>query len=129
MHIMPYWVRYLSCLIMCIFLTGCTVQRKPIEQRLASKLEMLKLGMSKQDFRQILPDAYPKGQKDVAGHIIEAMEVKDSAADFTLAIYIPIWEMRDEYLWFYFYEDYLLKWGAPGSWPSEPDLIVEMRQR
>ena len=96
---------------------------------LTPELEQLHIGMTKQEFKQVLPQAYPKGQKNIAGHIVEAMEVKDSAADFFLAVYIPIWTFRDEYLWFYFYKDYLVKWGAPGSWPNEPDLIVELRHR
>jgi hypothetical protein len=123
------WGRHLVWLSLCVCIVGCHVPRKPIEQRLAPKLEKLDIGMTKQEFKQILPEAYPKGQKDIGGHIVEAMEVKDSAADFTLLVYIPFWEVRDEYLWFYFYEDYLLKWGAPGSWPSEPDSILELRHR
>ena len=123
------WARRLALLPLCLCLVGCTVPRKPIEQRLAPKLEMLNIGMTKQEFKEILPEAYPKGQKEIAGHIVEAMEVKDSAANFYLAVYIPVWIFEDEYLWFYFYEDYLLKWGAPGSWPSKPDLILELRHR
>lgn len=104
---------------------ACRMERDPIEMTMAKQLEDVEVGMTKDEFQRALPKAYRKGQKLIGGMTVEAYEVKDSQLVGVLYVWFP----EDEYLWFYFYNDRLVKWGQPGSWPEPPDLIVESRNR
>ena len=104
-------------------LVGCRLQRDPIEMTMRKDLQKIHVGMTRDEFTSALPKAYRKGEKSIGGKVVEAWEVKDSQ----LVGWVYIWVPRDDYLWFYFFDGVLVKWGPPGSWPEPPDLIIEHR--
>lgn len=97
---------------------GC---RAPyLEQRISRDLERLELGMSKEEVKEILPKVYLKGQRSIDGRAVEAYEFCDLD---------PFARGEEEFLWFYFCDNQLVKWGKRDSWPDPPDLIIEHRNR
>ncbi len=112
----------LALALVVAFIAGCSTQ--PINKKYGSQLSQLKPGTSLSEFRQILPKAAVAGQNSVDGLRVDAYEIThnymyDSWNGFT----------RTERLWFYFYNETLVKWGPPGSWPVKADLVIEQRKR
>lgn len=102
---------------------------------LADRLSQLKIGMSLEDFRRLIPEAYVGGQSEAT----TAYEVSKSLKFVTQddinrqnlwwGAGSPRARSKREVLWFYFYRDQLVKWGRPQDWPDKPDIILEKRIR
>ena len=96
-----------------------------ILQRLSPQLSKLKTGMSLEDFSEIFPEAYVGGQyKQITAYELTDTQQYVTQADID---YINEWEgfgspnprTKKETLWFYFYDDKLVKWGRPQDWPEQ----------
>ncbi|MEN9573506.1 MAG: hypothetical protein RL514_1361 [Verrucomicrobiota bacterium] len=106
-----------------------------VQSVLADRLSQLKIGMSLEDFRRVMPEAYVGGQSEAT----TAYEVAKSLKYVTqadIARHNLIWgagsppaRSQRAVLWFYFYKDQLVKWGRPQDWPDKPDIILEKRIR
>ena len=100
----------------CVAL-GCA--SAPIQKVYQKELSQLRPGMPLAEFQKAMPKAYVAGQNMVAGKRIDAYEVQAASDNY----YNP------QRLWFYFGDERLIKWGEPGAWPAEADVIVEWRNR
>lgn len=95
----------------------------PINEAYADELDKINLGMSMKEVKKILPDIRKRGQTYVAGEIVEGLELQHNYWSG-----IGGYSVKD-FLWFYFYQDKLVKWGKPNDWPEKADLIIEQRIR
>jgi len=131
----PFWL-----LIAVFCLSGCLEvhppeEDPPIQQLYSSQLSKLKIGMSLEEFRGVMPMTYPIGQNRET----TAYELKDVRKYATRTFSRPVdtamglapSPYRDsvQILWFYFYNGQLVQWGRPNDWPVNPDKIIEIRQR
>jgi len=94
-----------------------------INQKYARQLDQVEIGMSKTEVRKLLPDLHARGQTDLDGEVIEALELQHNHWSGVGG------QLVEERLWFYFHDGQLVKWGQPQDWPQKPDLIVEKRIR
>lgn len=119
---------------------GATVVDDPdnlpsLQSVLADRLTQLKIGMSVEDFRRLMPEAYVGGQNDATTAYEIAKNLKYVTQDdidrqnFWWGVGSPQARSKKEVLWFYFYKDQLVKWGRPQDWPAKPDIILEKRNR
>jgi hypothetical protein len=106
-----------------------------VQRKYAGRLSSLKIGMTLEDFRQILPEAYVAGQSgqmtayeltDVTKYVTQA---DIDYQNFWYGFGSPRARTAKSILWFYFSDDRLVRWGRPQDWPKEPDVIVEKRIR
>jgi len=95
----------------------------PINETYSEELDKIQLGMSKQEVKAILPDIRMRGQTYVSGEVVEAQELQHNYWSGVGGYLI------NDYLWFYFYQNRLVKWGKPNDWPEKADLIIEKRIR
>lgn len=106
-----------------------------LQAQLADRLSQLKIGMTLEEFRKILPDAYVGGQSGTTTAYELARNSKYvTKGDMFRQNLVVGWgspkaTARHEVLWFYFYQDRLVQWGKPEAWPKQPDLIIENRSR
>jgi hypothetical protein len=93
--------------------------------------------MSTSEFQTTLPEAYVAGQngkttayelKDDQSYILES-DWGSRPLDKMFGVFPPQARQSNQLLWFYFYEDQLIKWGTPHDWPEQPDKIIEIRKR
>ncbi|MBN1806667.1 MAG: trypsin-like peptidase domain-containing protein [Sedimentisphaerales bacterium] len=95
-----------------------------IQQKYSDKLSKLKVGMNVQSFHQLFPQAYVGGQsgKTTAYELIYAQKyVTQEDIDyqnFRWGYGSPKARTSKEILWFYFYDNKLVKWGRPQDWPN-----------
>ena len=107
----------------------------PLQAVLADKLSQLNIGMSLEDFRRLMPEAYVGGQSEATTAYEVAKNQKYVTQDdvdrqnFIWGAGSPRARSRREVLWFYFYKNQLVKWGRPQDWPDKPDIILEKRIR
>ena len=99
-----------------------------------AKMRSVDIGMSKNDFRGIFPEANSRGAKAYAQGTVEVLEVMQATYQFMPTRRPEV--VRDalsgmEYspTWFYFYNGKLVQYGLPNDWPKNPDKIVEVRVR
>lgn len=117
--------KLLVILSLATLLMGCesAFDTRPITEKYSRQLESLSLGMSRAELRQILPKVQIRGQNIVDGKQVDA--------------YVLLWfhtermqgDRVTEQLWFYFYEDKLVRWGGPEDWPTAQELNVTIRHR
>jgi hypothetical protein len=82
------------------------------------------IGMSKADFLRLFPTSVPRGAKAYPRGTVEVFEVMKRKYD------VGFYRDMDATLtWYYFYNGQLVQYGAPGDWPRDPDLVVEVRRR
>jgi hypothetical protein len=99
------------------------------------RLSQLKTGMSLEEFRRLMPEAYVWGQNDAT----TAYEIEESLQfvthddidrqNLTWGVGSPRARSKKEVPWFYFFKEQLVKWGRPQDWPDKPDVILETRVR
>jgi hypothetical protein len=120
--------------------SGATVVDDPgdlpaLQAVLKDRLSQLKTGMSLDEFRRLMPEAYVGGQNDATtAYEIELTQKYVTQEDLDRQNLIwgvgsPRARSKKEALWFYFYKDQLVKWGRPQDWPDKPDFILETRVR
>jgi|688.fasta_scaffold207013_1 hypothetical protein len=120
---------YLSAiLLLSSGISGCgndvySFSYTPINAQYSQQLDNIRLGMTKAEVRQLIPNLVTRGQTTVGGQIIEALELQHN-----------YWagvggRLVNDRLWFYFQNDRLVKWGQPNDWPQNPDVIIEKRLR
>ncbi len=95
----------------------------PINSQYQQQLDNIKIGMSKAEVRQLIPNLVTRGQTSVGGQTVEALELQHN-----------YWagvggRLINDRLWFYFQNEKLVKWGQPNDWPQRPDVIIEKRIR
>ncbi len=122
------WHRLVLALSTSLMVSSCSNQMysfsySGINQKYARQLDRVELGMSKVEVRKLLPDLHARGQTNVGGEVVEALELQHN---HWAGVGGPLVEER---LWFYFHNDQLVKWGQPQDWPQQADLIVEKRVR
>lgn len=110
-------------------------QLTPIQQAYADRLSRIKIGMTLDQFKDRVPEAYVGGQNEET----TAYELTRSAKyvtqddidrqNYWWGAGSPRAKTEKQVLWFYFYKDKLVKWGRPGDWPQNPDKIIEIRER
>ncbi len=106
-----------------------------VQERYRHRLGNIKIGMSLKEFRNTIPEAYVAGQnmkttayelKDVQKYVTQQ---DIDTQNFLWGFGSPRTRTKSRVLWFYFYNDQLVKWGQPQDWPERPDLIIEHRER
>jgi len=88
--------------------------------------------MTKEQFYELFSEAIPRGAKKYPDGVVEVLEVSVERYAFISTgnrERNPLTGMEGETRWFYFLEDSLIKYGEPNDWPSEPDVIIELRER
>lgn len=101
----------------------------------ADILKNVRTGMTLEAFRKVFPKAYPCGQSgDVTAYEFKTVlkyVTKDDVdhQNFLFGMGSPAARSEKSILWFYFYQDLLVRWGSPNDWPAKPDLIIEHRER
>lgn len=133
-----------SILVVSISLAfGCVHNPETVEKPTsiyeanAERLKRVRVGMSLEDFQSLFPEAYPGGQsgqttayelKHSQEYILKS-EKRFRPLDQHFGIYQPPINRDTQLLWFYFFSERLVQWGKPNDWPSQPDKIIEIRQR
>lgn len=102
-----------------------------IQQSYAGTLSKLKIGMPLGDFQSLIPDAYVAGQSGtVTAYELDKVERYVTQSDmnrqnFWWGVGSPSAKAEKQVLWFYFYNNHLVKWGRPQDWPTPPELIIK----
>lgn len=106
-----------------LVLAGCanhvySVSYSPITKEYANKLDNVNLGMTKPQVRQVFPDLVTRGQIQVSGRQVEALELSHN-----------YWagvggRLVEDQLWFYFVDGKLARWGRPNDWPSSQEVVI-----
>jgi hypothetical protein len=115
-------------IVLLLMLTGCSNQMysmsySPINVMYAAELSNVSLGMRKEQLISSLPTLVPRGQNLVGSQQIEALELQHNYWSGVGG------QLIYDRLWFYFVDEALVRWGQPNDWPTDPDLIIENRQR
>ncbi len=134
-------------LVIATLATGCATAPKDtlvvdhpndlqsLHAALADRLSQLRIGMSLESFRRLMPEAYAGGQSDATTAYEVAQSQKYVTQDDLFMQNLvrgggsPRPRTKQEVLWFYFYKDQLVKWGRPQDWPDQPDVILEKWSR
>jgi len=106
-----------------------------VQEKFRERLSSVKIGMTLDEFKKLFPEAYVGGQnKEVTAY--EIKDVQKYITEEDLKHHNAMWgfgspksRTATRYLWFYFYDDKLVKWGRPQDWPKEADFIIEKRYR
>ena len=124
-------------------LTGCVYNPPTVEKPTTvyeankERLKKVRVGMSLAEFQSLFSEAYPTGQngmitayelKHYQEYILKS-EKRFRLVDQHFGLYKAPIKRDTQLLWFYFYKDQLTKWGAPNDWPTNPDQIIEIRQK
>lgn len=86
--------------------------------------------MSLEDFRQLFPKAYVGGQyKRTTAYELADIQYYVTQDDIDRQNYMvgsgsPKPRTKKEILWFYFYDNKLVKWGRPQDWPTPSQITV-----
>ena len=118
--------RHPGCmLVLALLAPACASawDTRPIQQKYARQLSQVEPGISLNDFSTILPRAYRRGQTSVEGKVVTAYELIWRHTEHRLG------DRVSERLWFYFYDNRLIKWGSPNDWPLPADFVIEHRVR
>jgi hypothetical protein len=121
----------IPCLLVPFLLIGCSSVGLD-KGDYYGRLEGVELGMLKEDFKQMFPESIPQAAKLYSNGSVEVLEVS-----YEYYAFMPTgnrernaWTgMEGQPQWFYFFNGTLRKFGDPGDWPTEPDLIIETRKR
>jgi hypothetical protein len=127
--------------LMAIYISGCTTPPKGtvvahntstdlqrIQIAKSEILEKIKTGMSFYEFHQLVPEAYLTAEHNEMKAYEMAYEQKyvnhgDIAMqNLTLGLQRPATKTYKQVLWFYFYQDHLVKWGRPEDWPPKSEI-------
>jgi len=101
----------------------------------AGQLSQLKIGMSLTKFHELLPQAYVAGQNndqtayELIYHQKYVTQDDMDQQNFWWGFGSPQAKIKEEVLWFYFFDDKLSRWGKPNDWVKEPDVVIEKRIR
>lgn len=120
--------------------TGATIVDDPsdlpsIQAKYANRLGEMDIGMRLEEFQRLFPEAYVGGQNrhTTAYEIVDIQKyVTQEDIDRQNLVWgagSPNPRSNKQVLWFYFYQDRLVRWGRPQDWPERPDLIIEERDR
>lgn len=100
-----------------------------VQEKYSSQLSKLEIGISLEDFRQVFPKAYVGGQNEKTT-AYELADVEKYVTQKDIDRQNLIWgfgspkpQTAKRTLWFYFYDDKLVKWGRPQDWPENPYAI------
>jgi hypothetical protein len=106
----------LLVILVVFFMVGCAsmgINKKDYD----SRIEKVKLGMTKSEFKKIFPESVPRRAKQYPNGTMEVLEV-------SYVEYYAVFPGKNQQ-WFCFYNDKLLQYGDIGDWPTDPDLIIK----
>lgn len=120
--------------------TGATIVDDPsnlpsVQAKYADRLGEIDIGMSLEEFKGVFPEAYVGGQnRQTTAYEIVDIQKYVTQADMDRQNLVwgagsPNPRSHKQILWFYFYQDQLVRWGRPQDWPDRPDVIIEERDR
>jgi hypothetical protein len=124
-------MRVIATMIVLLGLTGCAsvgISNTEFNQRMRS----VSLGVDRGAFLEVFPEAEPRGAKAYPTGSVEVLEVWITQYAFVptgAQRRNPMSGMEGRPRWFYFFKDKLVQYGEPNDWPTEPDKIIEIRQR
>lgn len=120
----------LAAALIMVF-TGCA-SRGIAKDEYFSRIRRVELAMTKNQFYEVFPEAIPRGAKKYPKGTVEVLEVSYAYYSF-MPTGNPnrnaLTGMEGQPQWFYFYQDQLIQYGHPEDWPTDPDKIIEIRQR
>jgi hypothetical protein len=96
------------------------------------KIRTINLGMTKDQFYKVFPEAVPRGAKNYPSGIVEVLEVNVRYYSFHRTgnpNRSELTGMEWQAQWFYFFKNQLIQYGQPNDWPSDPDKIIEIRSK
>lgn len=122
-------------IIFAMCLSVCLVSCASVgisKKKYNTQIKKVNIGMSKESFLKIFPEAVPRGAKKYSDGIVEVLEV-----DVAQYAFFPTGEpnrnewtgMEGHHQWFYFEKAELIQYGQPNDWPKDPDQIIEVRSR
>jgi hypothetical protein len=121
-------------LIAALSFVGCATHGGMDAASYQLKMRRVDLGMQKQEFRAVFPEANARGAKAYPQGAVEVLEVMQGSYHFAPTNRPDV--VRDglsgteyEPIWFYFYNGKLVQYGKPNDWPKDPDKVVEVRVR
>lgn len=101
-----------------------------VQDREAERLARLRIGMLMPEFRAVFPEAYVAGQsgRTTAYEFVRIQKYVTQAdidrQNFWWGVGSPDARELRQALWFYFYDERLVKWGRPQDWPEPNELII-----
>ena len=104
-----------------------------IQAEKSQQLSQLYIGMPLSEFKRTLPEAYVGGLSgQITAYEIIRMQKYVTPEDMRWQNCVwgfgsPPARMYKQILWFYFYNNKLVGWGQPNTWPQKPDMILEER--
>ena len=126
MRAKQFTIRCFIGLSLAAILVGCASTSITEQNRQLSKIE---LGMTKDQVLGIMPKGVPRGAKLYPKGSVSVLEYEAGTyAPFNYGAN-PWTGMINQTMWLYFYNGKLIQWGKPGDWPTNPDAIVEIRDR
>ncbi len=100
-----------------------------VQEKYSSQLSKLEIGISLEDFRQVFPKAYVGSQNEKTT-AYELVDVEKYVTQEDIDRQNVLWgfgspkpQTAKRTLWFYFYDDKLVKWGRPQDWWENPYAI------
>ena len=125
---------FMPLFIVALSLVGCAGSGGLDSSAYQAKMRSVDVGMTKQEFRSVFPEANARGAKVYPQGTVEVLEVMQATYQFMPSRKPGV--VRDalsgmEYAptWFYFYNGKLVQYGLPNDWPKDPDKIIEVRVR
>lgn len=101
-----------------------------IESAKSETLKNIKTGMSFDEFHQLVPEAYLTAEHNgmkAYELVYEQKYVSHGEMAMqnlgTLGLQRPSAKKYKQALWFYFFQDHLVKRGYPETWPADPNII------
>jgi len=93
------------------------------------RMNKIKIGMTKQEFVSLFPEAIPSGAKQYPTGVVEAFEIniKYPVPSFTPPGSMDrnvLTQVEERPQWFYFFKDRLIQYGRPGDWPQDPEKLL-----
>ena len=96
--------------------------------------QQVQIGMSKENFSLVFPEAVARGARAYEDGVVEALEVVISDYSFFPSgapnrVRNEVSGVESAQTWFYFFDDQLVQYGYPEDWPTNPDRVIEIRNR
>lgn len=109
--------------VLLLLIVGCAspgMAKKDYDE----KVSRVRLGMSRDEYLSIFPEAEQRGMKKYENGSVEALEVRWRYYAFfpTGNPYRNEWTGNEgKPVWFYFYNGELIQYGDPNGWPADPE--------
>ena len=116
--------------LLAILSIGCSLAGIPVDE-FSERTRNIEIGMTKDEFLAVFPEASPRGAKRYSNGVVEVLEIVTTYHSF-----YPTGNQYRDHLsgiegtpnWFYFFDEILIQYGRPDDWPKEDDLIIQIQQ-